>query len=91
MSIYEPPAPESPHQGVKADEPVCCGVGRTHLTSPGRGSPVSASIHQPPALRASRPLSSLQMSEVAKGQQGLFVHQTAAQLKLVPGAQSIKE
>lgn len=86
MSKYEPPGLESPHQGVRAAGPVCCGVEKTHLAWPERGSPASASVQQPPGQKASRPLSSLQTSAVAGGPQGLFVRQTAAQQKLVPTA-----
>lgn len=84
MSKYEPPGLESPHRGVRAAGPVYCGAEKTHLAWPGRGSPASASVHQPPGQRASRPLSSLQTSAVAEAPQGPSVRQTAAQPKLVP-------
>lgn len=86
MSRYEPPGTESLHQGVRAAGPVCCGAEKIHLTWPGRDNPASASVHQPPGQRASRPLSSLQTSAVAEVLERLFVRQTGAQQKLVPTA-----
>lgn len=84
MSEYEPPGLGSPHQGVRATGPVCCEAEKTHPARHGRGCPASASVHQPPGQRVSRPLSSPQTSADAEGQQELSVHQRGAQQKLAP-------